>query len=266
MLLLTSVNDLVRLVTDAVGDIECHASWADNNAGTISPDRTDTASITTAITTTVVAAAASGQQRNIKHLNIRNNHASQAVLVTVFHTDGTNQVDLFECTLLASEALVFNEHGFWTHYDASGHEYAKASLPFASQAELEAATEANRAISPLLLPKHPAIAKFWAFGSGSGATFDPFFGTHFNLTSVTDTAAGRITFTIATDFSSANWACVATVRRTSTSLTVTNLKFCAIRSASQAAGSVEIECWDGTAVTAVQEDPDRYFVAGYGDQ
>lgn len=124
MLLLTSTSDIIRVVTSAVADIRVHASWLDNASGTITPGRTNTASIATATTTTVVAAPAASTQRNVKHLNIENNHASASSQVTVEHFDGTTAEPLMGVTLLAGETLVFNAEGTWEHHDAQGGVYS----------------------------------------------------------------------------------------------------------------------------------------------
>ncbi len=123
MILLTSTSDIIRVVTGAaVSTIGAHASWVDNNAGTITPGRTNTA-ITTATTTTVVGSPAASTQRNLKMLVISNNHASSACPVTVQHFDGTTSIDLQAVTLLAQESLVLTEEGEWYHYDATGAKY-----------------------------------------------------------------------------------------------------------------------------------------------
>lgn len=123
MLILSSTSDIIRVVTGAAADIECHASWVDNASGTITPGRTNTASIVTATTTTIVAAPGASTQRNIKHLNITNNHASTSCQVEIEHFDGTNAVELMGCTLLAGENLVFTEAGDWMHHDVNGADY-----------------------------------------------------------------------------------------------------------------------------------------------
>src|SRR3972149_3108259 len=99
MLQLTGTSDLVQVVTDATADIEVHASWVENNAGTITPGRTNTASIVTATTTTVVGSPAGSVQRRVKLLSLRNNHGSTACNVTVQHTDGTNTETLIKVNL-----------------------------------------------------------------------------------------------------------------------------------------------------------------------
>lgn len=259
MLLLTSASDLVRVITSATADIEVHASWADNLSGAITPGRTNTASITTATTTTVVDSPAGSTQRNVRHLNIRNNHGSTSCNVTVFHTDGTTQEDLFKVVLLAGEALVFDQDGKWRHYAVSGGLYPKSSANAATQAEMETATDVVKNVTPGRQHFHPGHPK--AYCSSAPAT-TPF--AAYNITSST-ISAGLNTVTIATDFSSANWCCIVSCGRSASSLTVTNLKYAAVRSATQAAGSVVVEIWDGTATTAVQENPETFHMVGYGD-
>lgn len=265
MILLTNTSDVLRVVTGSAGDIEVHASWVevDNAAPPVVQDvgRTNTASITTATTTTVVASPASGRRRNVKHLNIFNNHASVSNLVTVEHTDGTNVEVLFETTLAPNEALVLDASGRWIVYDAKG--IVKPALyPAATQAEQEAGTAPDKFVTPAVQHFHPSAAKFWGdiIGAGTGLN------ASYNITSITDTGAGQATVNIATDFSSANYVPMVTVERASTSLTVTNVQDGFVRNASQAAGSFIAECADHTATTQVQEDPASYFVVGYGDQ
>src|SRR5216683_1091785 len=90
MLLLTSTSDLIQVITGSSGTINVHASWMDNLSGTITPGRTNTATISGAATTTVVGSPASSTQRNVKQLSVHNSHASTSNLITIQHTDGTN--------------------------------------------------------------------------------------------------------------------------------------------------------------------------------
>jgi hypothetical protein len=125
MLLLTSVSDILRIVTgSAVATIGVHASYVDNNAGTITPGRTNS-NISTAATTTVVASPGASVQRNVQSLIITNNSATLSTTVSVQHFDGTTSVDLFDCTLLPGENLNFCG-GSWHHRDSQGGEYTYA--------------------------------------------------------------------------------------------------------------------------------------------
>jgi len=126
MINLTSTSDLIRVTTSAASQIEVHASYVDFNGTAVTPGRTNTPYITTATTTTVVPSPGSGVQRNIKHLNITNDHASVACVITVEHTDGTTAEELISVTLLSGENMVLGEDGRWTHYDANGAVYPPA--------------------------------------------------------------------------------------------------------------------------------------------
>lgn len=106
MLLLTSTSDKIQVVTTTTAPLEVHATYVDNNAGTITPDR-DNTEITTATTTDVVGSPASGVQRNVQTLLIRNAHASTSNVVTIRHTDGTTAVDVFSVTLAAGETIQY---------------------------------------------------------------------------------------------------------------------------------------------------------------
>lgn len=153
--------------------------------------------------------------------------------------------------------------------DAAGDGVQRYTTPnalqtfFAStQAEQEAGSSTAKFVTPGRQHFHPCAAKCWAIVTGGGT---PVLSLGYNITSITDTAAGQLTITIATDFSSANWACLATVERASTALTVANTATCAIRSGGRAAGTVLLECWDDTATTHVAEDPTSWAMVGYGD-
>lgn len=126
MINLTSTSDLIRVVTSSASQIEVHASYVDFNGTAVTPGRTNTPHITTATTTTVVPSPGSSVQRNLKHLNITNDHASVACIITVEHTDGTTAEELISVTLLSGENMVLGEDGRWTHYDANGAVYPPA--------------------------------------------------------------------------------------------------------------------------------------------
>ena len=127
MIILASTSDLIRVVTSHAAQVEVHASFVDLSGTTVTPGRTNTL-ITTATTATIVASPAASTVRNIKHLNITNDHASQSCIVTVEHSDGTTIIELMSFTLLPGENMIFNEEGRWAHRDAQGAEYPPAGL------------------------------------------------------------------------------------------------------------------------------------------
>ena len=73
----------------------------------------------------------------------------------------------------------------------------------ATQAEQETASATNVYVSPGRQHFHPGHPKCW--GSVSYTTQVPAIVTSYNITSITDTAVGVVTWTIATDFSNGSW-------------------------------------------------------------
>lgn len=128
MLNLTSTNHVIRIVTAAAANIDCHASWVDFNGTDVTPGSQNTVNIVTATTQTVVPAPASGVTRNVKALYITNTSASVGTRVTAEHFDGTNPAELIGFILLPGENMTFNEEGRWSHRDAQGAEYPPAGL------------------------------------------------------------------------------------------------------------------------------------------
>lgn len=108
MLLLISTSDVLSIVTSAATNVDVHASYVDNNAGTQTPLRTNTA-ISTATATTVVAAPASAHQINVKTLTVRNRDATNPNTITVKLTDGVNNMELIKATLNAGEELIYED-------------------------------------------------------------------------------------------------------------------------------------------------------------
>ena len=132
MLILTP-TDILRIVTGSAADIEVYASYVDapypaTPSSNMSPDRQLT-SIATATTTTIVASPTASTRRNVKYINITNNHASQACQVGVELFDGGTPFELREVTLLPGENLAMTDDSEWHHRDAQGGEYAYTAQP-----------------------------------------------------------------------------------------------------------------------------------------
>ena len=164
MLLLTSTSDIIRVVTGAsVSTITVHASYVDNNTGTITPGRTNT-NITTAGTATIVAAPSSGVQRNVRAIYITNNNATTSCQVTVQHFDGTTSTDLMGVTVAAGENLVLDEDGSWHHHNPQGADYSATATPpvlfnnSTSTVSAGYAADTLLAGSSILLPSGVSIA------------------------------------------------------------------------------------------------------------
>lgn len=104
---------------------------------------------------------------------------------------------------------------------------------------------------------HPGHPKFWLVATVSANV--PTLQTSYNMTSITDTATGRLTGTIATDFSSANWSALPGIQMGSNG----NARMTYIANATQTAGAFEQVARDGGGSF---EDPAAWYCTGLGDQ
>ena len=129
-----------------------------------------------------------------------------------------------------------------------------SGLAAATQVEMEAATSNTVAVTPLNTNFSPGVAKAWIVCSGDGTTIN---ASH-NITSITDTAVGRVTVTIATDFSSAAYSVITGVVFAGNSA-----QFVGVSNATKAAGSFEINCRNTSDNNA---DPQFYCATCFGDQ
>jgi hypothetical protein len=149
--------------------------------------------------------------------------------------------------------------------DASVSGTNTGDVAVATQADMEAGTEALKTVSPAVQQFHPSAAKFWLYCVGAGAGSPGL--ANYNVTSYADTGTGVLTISIATDFSSANWCCQASCEIISDTLTAAaNVQQVYVKLAGQAAGTIVIASCDRTATTNVLRDPKYYHVVGYGDQ
>ncbi len=126
----------------------------------------------------------------------------------------------------------------------------------ATQAEMETGSSTTTAVSPGRTQFHPGVAKMWAYISVSGGT--PSLDASYNVTSITDTSAGNVTVTIATDFSSANYCAVAQAVTAGGAAHMASVK------TGQAAGSLVVR----TALSSTGADTDNINLAvvAFGDQ
>lgn len=120
----------------------------------------------------------------------------------------------------------------------------------ATQINQESASATNLVVSPGRQQFHPSAAKVWATADAAGALLGSY-----NMTSVTDDGIGTITFTWNTDFSSGNYACVATPESSTLAA--------ACRIQMRVAGSIQVVVYNESGTT---QDPDRFHIVVFGDQ
>jgi hypothetical protein len=81
-----------------------------------------------------------------------------------------------------------------------------ASVTYASQAEMEAASSTTVAVNPAVVKHHPGVAKAWVNFNGTGTVA---IRASYNVTSVTDNNTGEYTINFTTAMSSTNYTVVA---------------------------------------------------------
>jgi len=136
-------------------------------------------------------------------------------------------------------------------YDGTAQ--VSVGLSASSQAQAEAGTANTVAITPLSANWHPGVAKAWLKCGITGSIH-----ASYNITSITDTATGMLTVTIATDFSSAHYVVLGTADKTNASLIVT------IDANSLAVGGFGVNAFTSGTTFA---DPQTYWcIACFGDQ
>lgn len=183
----------------------------------------------------------------------------------IFH-DGTS------VRYVPSVAAVPSTDGHVLTYNGTNKRFEFAAVTTsdavaASQADMEAAASNAVFANPLTQHFHPSAPKCWAYVTVSAGT--PTLQTSFNITSITDTATGRLTVTIATDFSSANWCSLVSYENTTANADVSNTAVgeIGVGAATKAAGSVILESHEGGtgATTGNLVDPTAWNFAGFGD-
>jgi hypothetical protein len=170
----------------------------------------------------------------------------------VVHTTGGAYVKFTPPTDCGWVAFVQDED---EEYQFQGSAWVQKINRAATQAEQEAGTSLLAAVAPGRQHFHPSAAKCWATVTYSGGT--PTLAASYNITGITDTGAGQLTITIATDFSSADWAALAmAVSGFGSAVLSTVIQ-------SQAAGSVQIGTFQESVGFADQAT--RINFVGYGD-
>lgn len=136
---------------------------------------------------------------------------------------------------------------------------SSSGLSAASQAEMETASSTSVAVTPGRQQYHPSAAKFWVKFNGTGT---PAINASYNFTSITDNGGGYYTLNVATDFSSGNYAVLATVQKLSGASNDTTLMV-GTTVPTQNAGDFGLIT---TNLAGTLSDSDAVYVTGFGDQ
>jgi len=129
MILLTTVNDTLELVTSGTSAVDYFVSWVDITTTAFTPGSTQGA-ITTATTTSIVAAPAASTQRQIKMITIANKGIANQTIAIQKDVSATNYEILPNVILGADESLHYVEKDGFSIRDINGR--IKVIDPFQS--------------------------------------------------------------------------------------------------------------------------------------
>ena len=174
-------------------------------------------------------------------------------------SDGTQGGILYYAASGAPTELAAGTSGYYLKTQGGSANPVWASVSAgpsqATQSALEGETNEDTYAPPDLIKHSPGVAKFYVKADYAAGIQ----GTAYNVASVTDGGTGLITITIATDFSSINWAVSAT-----TETPYTRSTNVAIPSGSgQTAGDIDFRVTDNNGTLS---DGTYFHCIGFGDQ
>lgn len=150
------------------------------------------------------------------------------------------------------------------------HQAASDTAPgvveYAVRSEMETPSSDTLAVTPNRLKYHPGVAKYWAHVTVSGGT--PTIADSHNVTSITDTATGQLTITIATDFATTSYCSLVTLEATQNTAGV-SVFISNIDNTGIAEGTIRVESYtytDGSPAVLALADPVSWHVVGFGAQ
>lgn len=106
MIILSGTSDKLKMASSSVAPVDVHASWVDNASGTITPGRINSTNAA-AGTIEIISNPASGVQRNVKELYVRNRDASVANTITIIVDESGSDYELIKVTLEAGQTLMY---------------------------------------------------------------------------------------------------------------------------------------------------------------
>jgi hypothetical protein len=137
------------------------------------------------------------------------------------------------------------------------------SIQISLQSEQEAGNATTKAVTPGRQHFHPSAAKFWVNAVGGSTTIL----ASYNMTSWANTGTGDADGTIATDFSGTGWFGCVSILDSTLAWNAQYTEFCGFNV--HAAGTFGVLCArmeDGNNAVATVQNPEQWFVCGFGDQ
>lgn len=171
-------------------------------------------------------------------------------------------------TVESTDELALNEAGttkkcsmtqLATFVSPAASDTVPGVIEIATVAETETGSDTTRAVVVGRQHRHPSMAKAWVASTQSSTTIQESFG----VTSVADTATGRLTVTVSTAFAAATYCVVVGAEHNSASATTQTYQ---IDNGSRTTTTYIVESWQ-TDLTEVLTDPSAsWFSIAFGDQ
>lgn len=183
-----------------------------------------------------------------------------SALTAIDAVAGGDEFAANDVSAAASKKVTADQLG--TYLAPAASDTVPGKVEIADQAEMEAGSDATRAVTPGRQHFHPSAVKFWVIWTGNSTTIL----ASYNMTSIADTGVGDADGTIATDFSSANWAGSVDTQDTTLAWDAANVQGSGFNA--RAAGTFGVLCstiTDGGTAVASLTDPDQWCVIGLGD-
>jgi len=122
MILLTSVNDTLEVITSSTANITYYVSYVDITTTTFTPGASQ-GTISSATTTPILSAPGSSTQRQVKYVSIVNTHATASNNITVLKDISATEYRITGTyTLAAGERLQIDVDGMVKTFDKNGRE------------------------------------------------------------------------------------------------------------------------------------------------
>lgn len=120
MILLTTTNDIIRVVTTTAASTDYAVGWVDLDDTTMVGPGSTQGNIASATTTTITAAPSSGQQRKVQSVWITNVSTTTSNTVTVVKDVSGTQYRLYQASLNVGESIHYTDGIGFSVRDANG--------------------------------------------------------------------------------------------------------------------------------------------------
>lgn len=120
MILLTTTNDIIQVVTTSAATTDYAVGWVDLDDTTMVGPGSGQGVISSATSTTIVAAPASGQQRKVQSLWITNTSTTTANTVTVVKDVSATEYRLYKAVLGVGESIHYTDGVGFSVRDSGG--------------------------------------------------------------------------------------------------------------------------------------------------